>query len=92
MTGALLEGSEELVRSALTFYEQQLKPVLEPDRIGEEVAVYLPEGDWEVASTSVEADARLRERHPDAEFVFMTVGQPVRPWPWLRDDVPFGKG
>jgi hypothetical protein len=92
MIGAVIEDSEEAVKAALDFYEQRLKPVLEPDRIGEEVAVYLPNGDWEVADTVIEADARLRERHPDAEFVFMTVGQPIKPWPWLRHDVPLGKG
>jgi hypothetical protein len=71
------------VEEALEFYEQRLKPVLEPDRIGEEVAVYLPEGDWELGRTVAEADARLRHRHSDSEFVFFTVGQPVANWPWM---------
>ena len=76
---------------ALDFYERQLKPVLEPDHIGEEVAVYLPDGDWETGHSLSEADTRLRARHPDAEFVFFTVGKPVADWPWIRTDVPLGK-
>jgi len=82
---------DQTARQALEFYDRHLKPVLEPDHVGEEVAVYLAGADWEVAPTGVEAERRLRVRHPEAEVVLMPVGEPVMEWPWINVDATLGK-
>lgn len=90
MSPAILT-EDQTAHDALEFYERHLKSVLEPDHLGEEVAVYLAGADWEVAPTGVEAETRLRVRHPEAEVVLMTVGEPVMDWPWINVDAPLGK-
>jgi hypothetical protein len=84
-------SEEEAVRQALDFYEIRLKPILEPHRNGEQVVVHMEDGDYEVAPTMAEADARLRVRHPQAVFVVMEVGKPLMEWPWGGTNVPFRK-
>jgi hypothetical protein len=78
----------ELARQAVDFYEQRLKPILEPEHNGEQVVVHLDDGDYEVAPTTAEADALLRARHPDAVFVVMEVGKPLMEWPWAGGYAP----
>lgn len=79
-------NDDQTAHDALAFYKRHLKTVLEPDHLGEEVAVYLAGPDWEVAPTGGEAETRLRKRHPEAEVVLMTVGEPIMDWPWMNLD------
>jgi hypothetical protein len=82
---------EEIARLGLEIYNRDLKPRLEPSRNGEQVAICVEDGDYEVAPDGVEADRRLRQRHPDAVFVLVEVGKPVGDFPWIRLDAPAGK-
>ena len=82
---------DEFARIGLEIYETRLKPLLEPHRNGAKVAICVTDGDYEVAETTVEADALLRERHPDAVFLLVEVGKPIMEWPWIHADVPAGK-
>jgi hypothetical protein len=84
-------SDEEIARTALEFYETRLKPLLEPHRNGDHVAVCLDDGDYEVAETGLEADRRLRVRHPNAVFVLMQVGKPIMDWPWVGHHGVTGK-
>ncbi len=67
-------SDEELGRRGLEIYEQRLKPLLEPHRNGQKVAVCVEDADYELGETIPEVDARLRLRHPDAVFFYATVG------------------
>jgi hypothetical protein len=84
-------SDEEIARRGLQIYEQRLKPTLEQTHTGEQVAISVEDGDYEVAPTGAEADARLRSRHPDAVFALLEVGKPLLDWPWSRTDVLAGK-
>ena len=65
---------EEIGRRGIRIYDERLKQILEPSHIGEEIAICVEDGDYEVAPTIVEADTRLRTRHPDAVFFYGRVG------------------
>lgn len=82
---------EERARQGLELYERRLRALLEPQQIGQQVAIHVEDGDYEVAATGVEADTRLRARHPDAVFVLLEVGKPLMEWPWSEGYVFAGK-
>jgi hypothetical protein len=84
-------SDEEIARLGLEIYNRNLKSRLEPRRNGEQVAICVEDGDYAVASDAVEADRRLRERHPEAVFLLVEVGKPIVDFPWIRLDVPAGK-
>ena len=77
-------SDEEILRLGLEIYERKLKPLLEPHRNGAQAAICVDGEDYEVADDIFQADARLRERHPDAVFLHVQVGKPVMEWPWTR--------
>lgn len=76
---------DAIVRRGLAIYEERLKPLLEPHRNGQQVAICVEDGDYEVAPTSFEADQRLRTRHPEAVFMYAEVGKPLIEWPWVGE-------
>jgi hypothetical protein len=69
-------SDEEIVRRGTQIYEERLRPSLEPHRNGEFIAIAVEDGDYEVASTSLEAGISLRKRHPDAVFYIARIGYP----------------
>ena len=57
-----------------SIYGRKLKPLLEPQRNGEVVAIHLDTEDYEVAPHSSQARSRLRGRHPSGMIVTMDIG------------------
>lgn len=57
-----------------TIYDERLKTILEPEHNGEIVAIDVETGEYAVGKTSLEVSRRLRERHPQALFLFMDIG------------------
>lgn len=70
---------EEIVRSGRDIYERDVREEVEPEHDGDFVVVDVSSdaGDYEVAVDGITAARRLRERHPQAVFCFLRVGQPT---------------
>ena len=84
-------SNDQIAQLGLEIYDRDLKSRLEPARNGEQVAICVEDGDYEVARTAIEADRRLRARHPNSVFLLVEVGKPVLDSPWNRVDAPAGK-
>ncbi len=72
------EELAELTERALTFYDEQLKTILEPGANGKVVAIDAVSGDYAVADTSPAAMRLMHERRPEALLVFRTIGAETR--------------
>lgn len=69
------EQRAELGRLGLTYYDEKLKAILEPERNNEFVAIHVDSGDYEVAKTSGKATRAILERHPiDGRLVIRKIG------------------
>ncbi len=67
-------GLDEVSRRGLEIYEARLKPLLEPLRNGEKVAIHVESGDYAVARTTGEALRTLRARYSSGPMVLMKIG------------------
>lgn len=67
-------SDDEVERRGEEIYERELQAKLEPDRIGDVVAIDAVTGDYEVAGDARAAGDRLRARRPAARIWFMRVG------------------
>ena len=68
------EGLDEATRRALAIYDAKLKAVLEPEHVGETVAIHLDTEDYAVARNSPLARAALRKRHPHGMIATINIG------------------
>jgi hypothetical protein len=83
---------EEIARRGQEIYDSQLRAMLEPGLNGSEIAICVEDGDYEVSDTMPDADARLRQRHPDAVFFYGRVGgEHAVYWATGHPDVLAGK-
>jgi hypothetical protein len=65
----------DLTRRGLALYESKLKPILEPERNNEFVAIHVDSEDYAVARSSGDAMRTLLARHPrDGRLVLMKIG------------------
>ena len=46
-------------------YEEQIKPLVEPQENGKFIVIDIESGDYEIDEEQIEASQRLRERRPD---------------------------
>jgi len=68
----------ELARAARALYENNLRALLEPEYLGQAVAVHVDTADYAVAPTHREAARALLARHaPDGRIVTLTIGPPT---------------
>jgi hypothetical protein len=65
------------IRTVLDFYERTLKPLYEPGRNGDYIALDAVSLDYEIDASSIAARGRLKQRRPDADFVTLEVGRPI---------------
>ena len=69
------DNLSELSRHGLAFYDEKLKPLLEPDQNGQFVAIHVPSGDHAVGPTSAHATRQLLKAHPpDGQLVIRKIG------------------
>lgn len=61
-------------RRGLALYEDQLKALLEPQYIGQFVAIHTDTGEYRVASTSGEAMRAMHQLHPDGQVLLHQIG------------------
>jgi hypothetical protein len=59
---------------ALAFYKAELRPILEPDHNGENVAIHVETKDYEVAKGPGHAHRGLRARHPEGFVIIHQIG------------------
>ena len=62
------------VRLANRIYDEKLKAQLEPEHIGEIIAIHVQTGDYYLGSDIREACAKGRAAHSDGDFVCRRVG------------------
>ncbi len=91
MTPVRSEQDRDLAERAVEVYRTRLKALLEPCHNGSQVAIHVPDEDFEVAPTAAEAVTRLKKRHPNSVFVLLEVGRPLMEWPWINENAPVGK-
>jgi len=68
------EEMEQLSARGRAIYDQTLKAVLEPQYNGQEVAIHLDSGDYEVAKNSPHARRALRARRPEGLIMTTNIG------------------
>ncbi len=67
---------EQLSAKGHAIYNQTLKATLEPHYNGQEVAIHLDSGDYEVAGNSPHARKALRARRPEGLIMTTNIGPP----------------
>ncbi len=72
--GTPREEMSEVVRSALAFYDETLKAILEPDQNGKGLAIHPASGDYLTAANPTYASREMRKRHPEGGYMTMRVG------------------
>ena len=65
---------QEIGDRGAAIYASKLRPLLEPQRFGEFVAIDVETEDYEVATDADVASDRLWERRPDAQILVERIG------------------
>ena len=65
---------EETASLGDEIYERDIRPHVEPEHVGEVIAIDVDSGDYALADSASAAAKRLRERRPDAQVWLMRVG------------------
>ena len=60
-------------------YDARLKAILEPGYNGQDVAIHLDTGDYEVGKRASRPAITLRKRHPEGGMIMVTDVGPPRP-------------
>ena len=74
MTTPTRRPKEETARLGEEIYERDIRPHVEPDRVGEFAAIDVDSGDYALADTTRAAADILREKRPDAHIWMVRVG------------------
>ena len=65
---------EETASLGDKIYERDIRPHVEPEHVGEVIAIDVDSGDYTLADSASAAAKRLRGRRPDAQVWLMRVG------------------
>ena len=82
---------DDVTRRGLEIYEGRLKPLLEPDHLGEVVAIHVDSGDHTAAASSPEAMRAMRRIHPVGLLFLYTIG-PAEDYGLARRMAGLGSG
>ena len=74
MTAPTQRTVEETASLGDEIYERDIRPHVEPEHVGEVIAIDVNCGDYALADSASAASKRLRERRPEAEVWLMRVG------------------
>ena len=64
----------DVTECGLAIYESRLKALLEPEHLGEVVAIYVDTGEYAVAASSPDALRAMRRLQPSGLLFLYTVG------------------
>ena len=67
MITSAYEGLSEIAQRGLTYYDRELRSMLEPAHNGQAIALHVDTGDYVVADTLTEARQQLIRRYPDPQ-------------------------
>jgi len=68
---------EEFARRGDEIYEREIRTQVEPDHMGQIVAIDIETGAYELGKNELEASKRLLDRNPDAQIWIKRVGFPA---------------
>ena len=68
------DEAQQRSNAALSFYDERLKPLLEPQENGRMVAIHLPSGEYLIEDTYPCALQALRELHPAGMIIALHIG------------------
>ena len=71
----MLKLKSPLARKGYQLYERKLKILLEPDHLGEFVAIETESGDYFLGSDLDQALEKAEQKYPDKEFFIVKVGE-----------------
>ena len=74
MTTPTRRTVEETASLGDDIYERDIRPHVEPEHIGEVIAIDVDSSDYALADSASAAAKRLRERRPEAQVWLMRVG------------------
>ena len=74
MTTPTRRTVEETASLGDEIYERDIRPHVEPEHIGEVIAIDVDSGDYALADSASAAAKCLRERRPEAQVWLMRVG------------------
>ena len=74
MTAPTQRTVEETASLGDEIYERDIRPHVEPEHVGEVIAIDVDSGVYTLADSASAAAKRLRERRPDAQVWLMRVG------------------
>lgn len=69
-----VDGLNQLADKARAIYKDTLKEILEPEYIGQIVAIEVDSGDWFLGESVVDAALKARQKYPDKLFHFIRIG------------------
>ncbi len=72
--GTPREGMSQVVRSALTLYDEKLRALLKPAQNGKGLAIHPASGDYLTAANPTYASREMRKRHPEGGHMTMRIG------------------
>ncbi len=64
----------DVTERGLAIYESRLKAILEPDHLGEVVAIHVDTGEYAVAASSPDALRAMRRLQPSGLLFLYTIG------------------
>ncbi|BAU07153.1 hypothetical protein NIES592_14570 [Fischerella major NIES-592] len=67
-------SKEEFAQRGDEIYEREVRRLVEPDHIGQIVAIDIETGAWEMDADEITACARLETRNPNAQIWIVRVG------------------
>ncbi|WP_315784863.1 hypothetical protein [Fischerella sp. JS2] len=67
-------SKEEFAQRGDEIYEREVRRLVEPDHIGQIVAIDIETGAWEIDADEIAACARLEARNPNAQIWIVRVG------------------
>ena len=85
------EELERLSAKGRALYQERLKSLLEPAHNGDEVAIHLDSGDYEVGPRRARPHFTLRRRHPEGGYIMLTPVGPPEPDDLLTLRIAAGK-
>ena len=71
----MLKLRSPLARKGYKIYQKQLKSILEPEHLGEYVAIEVDSGDYFLGHDLYDALELAEKKHPEKEFFVLKVGE-----------------
>jgi hypothetical protein len=70
-------SAEEIARRGEEIYERDIRSKVEAEHGGQFLVIDIESGDYEIDRKALEAEHRLKARHPEGERYLLRIGSPA---------------